>query len=275
MPSILIVTSDVKSAEKFIDIAKPLDIQPRVVTSIVASKEWLANEQYIALFIDSRFEQSTILDLSRVAWSKSPYMMFGVFNLAGEIKDEWQIKFVGGEVFKGHHSLEDIKSALKRLPLTSPQGRKKNICLVEDLDSPRHIISSYLEALSFGKVTGAASANEAMELLLDQPDNFFCVITDINMPEVSGIELIAKIRATQRISYIPAIVLTSYGSIENLIECVRVGATGFLVKPPKRMALQTELEKAIRIVVNKQSPRLCRPEDAHLLEDLLANISFR
>lgn len=275
MASILIVTSDIKSADKIMNVADGLDIQSRVVNSIAGCKECLNVESFIALFIDSRFDQGVIVDLAGKAWSKSPYMMCGVFNFGGDIKNEWQIRFIGGEVFNGKGALTNIKSALRRLPLTSPQGKKKNICLVEDLDSPRFIISSYLEALSYGKVLGASGAHEAFNLLLAEPDSFFCVITDINMPEVSGIELIAKIRNTNETAHIPAIVLTSYGSMENLIECVKAGATGFLVKPPKKVALQTELEKAIRIIVNKQSPRICRPEDAHLLEHLLADISFR
>ena len=89
------------------------------------------------------------------------------------------------------------------------------------------------------------------------------------MPDMKGTELIRSIRREETINQLPIIVLTAYATMEVLLECIKAGATGFLVKPPRKNTLREELEKAKRIYLNNLNPRLCRPEEAHLLEDAI------
>ena len=92
------------------------------------------------------------------------------------------------------------------------------------------------------------------------------------MPEISGIELTKKIRRNGKLKHLPVVMLTAYSSPEHLVDCVKAGASGFLVKPPRKNLLQQELGKARRIYNSRQSPRLCDPSDAERLEDALSKL---
>ena len=275
MPSILIVTADPQSAERIAAIADSLRLRPRVVNKIDAAREWLGMEALAGLLIDSRWGNDAPIELARLAWSYKPHQMVGVFNFHGPIQNEWYLRLVGAQTFKGKEAYVEIETALKNIPRSKEGTTLSQIMLVEDLDSPRFIVSSYVEALGYGKVLGVSSVKEALGELVAQPQRFFCIITDLNMPEISGTDLIRLVRQDSSISHIPIVVLTSFGSAENLTECIKAGATGFLVKPPKRPALQLELEKAKRIITNHQSPCLCKPEDIALLDSLLGNLNIR
>jgi CheY-like chemotaxis protein len=94
------------------------------------------------------------------------------------------------------------------------------------------------------------------------------------MPHESGIDLIRLLRRDTRVCHLPVLVLTAYATGENLLECIKAGATGFVVKPPHKKTFRRELEKARRIFVTRQSPRLCSPEEAHLLEEALHGLAM-
>jgi FixJ family two-component response regulator len=140
---------------------------------------------------------------------------------------------------------------------------------VEDLESPRDIICVYLESLGFNDVSGVASAGEALALLEENPTKFSCVVTDIRMPQVSGAELIKKLRSDKRFSSLPIVVLTAYGTVDCLLDCLRNGASGFLVKPPKKSDMIREMGRAIRIRESGRHARLASAEEVEYVHDLL------
>ena len=272
MHSTLIASLDSRSAKYIKGAAQEVGFRATEVNSIADLRKALVAESYSAVFVDARLGVAEAIDVAHILWSSSPFSMFGVFNFYGIVEDEWQVQFIGGKSFYGKNAVLDIKDALKKMPMSVVQHTQRKICLVEDLDSPRQIISSYLQALGYGTVVDVAGAKEAISLLESRIDEFFCIITDLNMPEMSGIELIKYVRDSKKLAHLPILVLTSFGNTETLTECLRIGATGFLVKPPKKNHLRLEMEKAIRIFINHQTPRLCKPEEAHLLEGLLSHL---
>ena len=123
--------------------------------------------------------------------------------------------------------------------------------------------------LGYPYIESVSRAAEGLEKLKDTPDEFFCIITDIRMPNMSGIEMTRVIRADKTLKHLPIIYLTAVPSRKNFIEGLKAGGTGFLVKPPQKRLLRAELEKAQRLFVSKQSPVLCKDEDAHMIDELL------
>jgi CheY-like chemotaxis protein len=95
------------------------------------------------------------------------------------------------------------------------------------------------------------------------------VITDLNMPNEGGVQLIEQVRADPRLSHLPIVVLTAHGTVDNLRASVVAGASGVLIKPPKKKVLAAELQKTERMLFNKQDPRLCYPNEFAELEDAL------
>ncbi|NDC38575.1 MAG: response regulator [Proteobacteria bacterium] len=136
------------------------------------------------------------------------------------------------------------------------------------------MICSFVETMGFGQVQGCRSAKEALSLLTTDPSAYFCVITDMRMPDISGEQLIEQIRRHPKLLHLPVIVLTAYGSADNLLGCLRAGASGFLVKPPKRSDMARELGRAYRIALREGSPRLASPDEVEALRGVLEQRGF-
>ncbi len=221
------------------------------------------------MLVDADLGERIALNLLNIGWKYNELMIIGIFDIYKEIPYQWDATLLGALVFGGPKALDSIRRGIENLNISEPTTTEFPILLVEDLDSPREIIQSYIEAMGYQKVVGVDSAKEALNLLEEKPGAFSCIVSDMNMPEMSGAEMIRQIRRDEVLHHLPVIVLTAYSTAENLIECIKAGATGFLVKPPRKKALRMELEKARRVYFGRQSPRLCSPEDAHLLEKAL------
>jgi DNA-binding NtrC family response regulator len=115
---------------------------------------------------------------------------------------------------------------------------KYSILVVDDEPSQRQFLSGSL-AKEYEIVT-AANGTEASQLLSHR--SFSLVITDERMPGLNGIELTRWMR--EKTPETPVIMLTAYGSIENAVEAVKLGAEEYLIKPLKS-------PEELRIVVNK------------------------
>ncbi len=164
----------------------------------------------------------------------------------------------------------EVSRIVQQLNLKTVEREK--ILVVDDLDTPRDVICSYVERLGFHTI-GASSAAEAYDYVIKNSGGILAVLSDINMPKVSGIGLIKQIRAAQGISKIPIIVLTAYGTGECLYDSLVAGASGFLVKPPKKIDLERELQRARRINCGFAPARLVADHDFDKLQRLLETLS--
>lgn len=270
MASILIVSSDQNAVARLTEIVRPLEYRVRSVVSLDAAREWLSLNDFDALFVDSRYGDGQSIDLVEFAWKTQPYLVAALFNFDGPVEDEWTARLQGIRVFSDRNADHGITTLLESQPRWRSRESEYRVLLVEDLDSPRDIICSYIETLGYLNVRGVSSVTEGLAELRKHPNDYFAIVTDINMPKQSGVELIQEVRRDEALHHIPVIVLTAYATAEHLVETVRAGATGFLVKPPKKRLLRAELEKAKRIFITHQSPRLCKAEDAHFLEAALS-----
>ncbi|MDR2337689.1 MAG: response regulator [Deltaproteobacteria bacterium] len=275
MDSILIVTADPKSVQVIINVANKLNIRYKAINQIETAKEWLNLNSVSALFIDSRYNKSEPMALASFCWLKQPSTPVIVFNLYGEVAQKWQLLLVGVQVFEKEVFNKSIENLFKNLPDNLDQQNShlnKKILLVEDLDSPRMIIAGYIESCGLGNVVGVADGEIALNLLKATPNDFFCVVTDLNMPNMNGIELATAIRKNPSISHLPVLVCTAYSEQESLVAALNAGVTGFLVKPLKKDLIKSELEKALRIYINRTSPRLCEAKDAQMLGATLSEL---
>ncbi len=120
--------------------------------------------------------------------------------------------------------------------------KKSSILLIDDDESLRRVIEfSIAEAGS--RVRTAASGEEGLRLFEDS--SFDAVITDITMPGMNGMEVLARVR--ERDPGMPVIMITAYGTIENAVEAMRQGAFDYITKPFNRDELRMTLDKALRM----------------------------
>ena len=115
------------------------------------------------------------------------------------------------------------------------------ILVVDDFQVMRKVVITCLEQLEFTNVVEATDGLEALEKL--KSGTFGLVITDWEMPNLSGIELLKAIRADGQLQKIPVLMVTAEGLKENIIEAIRAGVNNYIVKPIDVDALREKLHK--------------------------------
>jgi two-component system response regulator PilR (NtrC family) len=101
-----------------------------------------------------------------------------------------------------------------------------HILIVDDNTELREILEEYLR-VEVCQVDGASNGKEALIKQSNAP--YDLIITDLNMPEVSGMEMIRRIRQENDVTEF--IIITGYASLDSAVEAVRMGAFDYIVKP--------------------------------------------
>jgi DNA-binding NtrC family response regulator len=117
----------------------------------------------------------------------------------------------------------------------------KRILLVDDDESLLRVTQKQLTGAGHEVV---ALSNAATALDVFDPDEIDLVMTDIEMPEMDGIELLAEVK--RRDPDTPVVVITAHGSVERAVTAMKTGAVDFLEKPFRREVLLLAVEKALR-----------------------------
>lgn len=269
MFSVLILSHDPAPIQIIEEVSSSLGIRTRAISTEEAAKEFLDSTRFDAFLIDQRTGEYDFLELAEYGWERSPLMITGVFSIHARVVDAGSARLRGIEVFHGSSALQNIREMLEVLLERKPVSAKARVLVVDDLDAPRTIIANYIQGISKRNVDTAESVKEAVALLRKQPTAYLCVITDLNMPNEGGVQLIEQVRADPRLAHLPIVVLTAHGTVDNLRASVVAGASGVLIKPPKKKVLAAELQKTERMLFNKQDPRLCYPNEFPELEDAL------
>ena len=106
----------------------------------------------------------------------------------------------------------------------------KRILIVEDSPTMRALLNSALEGLEVPvKITEASSGFEALRCL--PRENFDLIVTDINMPDINGLELVSFVKSNGSYRSIPLIIVSTEGSERDRERGLELGADAYLVKP--------------------------------------------
>ncbi len=145
--------------------------------------------------------------------------------------------------------------------------KKPSILLIDDDDSLRRVMEFSLAEAGY-KVKSAPSGEEGLRLF--DEDSFDAVVTDITMPGMNGIEVLAKV--LQRDEQVPVVIITAYGTIENAVEAMKQGAFDYITKPFNRDELRITLDKALRMRRLERENRELRSvvTDRYRFENIIA-----
>ena len=113
--------------------------------------------------------------------------------------------------------------------------------VVDDFSTMRRIVRNLLKELGFVNVQEAEDGVEALKKL--RADTFDFVVSDWNMPNMTGIELLKEIRADAKLKTLPVLMVTAEAKRENIIEAAQAGASGYVVKPFTAATLDEKLKK--------------------------------
>lgn len=121
----------------------------------------------------------------------------------------------------------------------------KAILIVEDSATTRSLIRAVIEEVGDFNIVEATTGFDALKLLPAQ--DFDLVVTDINMPDINGLELINFIKNNPRYGHIPLIIVTTERSEEDKKRGMALGATAYVTKPFKAPELQDIVRKILNI----------------------------
>jgi two-component system chemotaxis response regulator CheY len=120
----------------------------------------------------------------------------------------------------------------------------RQILVVEDSSSTRSLIVSTLEAVDGLVVTESRNGFEALKVIPQV--KFDLIITDINMPDINGLELVSFVKKNPLYRDIPLIIVTTEGRDRDRERGMALGAEEYLVKPFDPEALQSLVEKYLK-----------------------------
>ncbi len=112
--------------------------------------------------------------------------------------------------------------------------------VVDDFATMRRIVRSQLRELGVEHVEEAQDGHDALRMLKQSEIGF--VVTDWNMPNLQGIDLLRAIRADPALRHIPVLMVTAENKKENILEAAQAGVNGYIVKPFTADVLKEKLE---------------------------------
>jgi two-component system chemotaxis response regulator CheY len=115
------------------------------------------------------------------------------------------------------------------------------ILIVDDFSTMRRIIKNLLRELGFNNTMEADDGSTALPML--KSGDFDFLITDWNMPNMQGIELLKTLRADERLKSLPVLMVTAEAKREQIMEAAQAGVNGYIVKPFTAETLKEKIDK--------------------------------
>lgn len=120
------------------------------------------------------------------------------------------------------------------------------ILVIDDMSTMRKIIKNMLKKIGFTNIEEAddgATAWPMIENAQNNGDPYQFIVSDWNMPEMSGLELIKKIRSDERFKALPFLMITAEAEQGNVVIAVKAGVSNFIVKPFSEGVLKEKIHK--------------------------------
>lgn len=121
---------------------------------------------------------------------------------------------------------------------------KIEVLVVDDFATIRNVVKGLLKEIGFEKVDLAEDGSVAYKML--QEKKYQLLITDWHMPEMTGIELLRKVRADENLCKLPVLILTAEAKKEQIVEAAKAGASEYLLKPFNIDSLRAKLKKIVK-----------------------------
>ncbi len=117
------------------------------------------------------------------------------------------------------------------------------VLVVDDFATMRRIVKNILKQLGFANITEADDGTTALDLL--KASTYDLIISDWNMPKMSGLDLLKTIRGMDRYRMTPFLMVTAEAQKQNVITAVQSGVSNYVVKPFTAEQISEKLEKIL------------------------------
>ncbi len=115
------------------------------------------------------------------------------------------------------------------------------VLVVDDFSTMRRIIKNILRQLGFTNIVEADDGTTAWDTL--NKDKIEFIISDWNMPQMTGIDLLRKVRGSEEFSDLPFLMVTAEAQQENIIEAVQAKVSNYIVKPFTAEVMKQKIDK--------------------------------
>lgn len=122
-------------------------------------------------------------------------------------------------------------------------GKNMRILLVDDFSTMRRIIKNLLRQLGYSNILEADDGTTALAVLKEEDIDF--IISDWNMPKMTGIELLRTVRGDEKLKDTSFLMVTAEADKLNVVEAVKAGVDNYVVKPFTAETLREKMEKII------------------------------
>jgi two-component system, chemotaxis family, chemotaxis protein CheY len=116
--------------------------------------------------------------------------------------------------------------------------------VVDDFSTMRRIVKNLLQELGYQNVQEADDGQTALPML--KTGNFDFVITDWNMPQMAGLDLLKAVRADAALKHLPVLMVTAEAKREQIVEAAQAGVSGYVIKPFTAQTLSEKLNKILQ-----------------------------
>lgn len=125
-----------------------------------------------------------------------------------------------------------------------PADPNMKILVVDDMATMRRIVKNILKQLGFSNIDEAENGQEGLQKLREGA--FAFVVSDWNMPVMTGIDMLRAIRADEKLKAIPVLMVTAEAQQANLVEAMQAGVSNYIVKPFTADTMQEKLQKIFK-----------------------------
>ena len=116
--------------------------------------------------------------------------------------------------------------------------------IVDDFSTMRRIVRGLLKEIGYNNAEEAEDGAVALNMLKNGKYDF--VVSDINMPNMNGFELLRNIRADDALKTVPVLMVTAEAKKEDIVLAAQTGANGYIVKPFTKAALEEKVQKILQ-----------------------------
>ena len=115
------------------------------------------------------------------------------------------------------------------------------VLIVDDFSTMRRIVRNILNQLGLNNVVEADDGTTAWDIL--NRDKIDFIVSDWNMPKMTGIELLRKVRSSEQFADVPFLMVTAEAQQENIIEAVQAKVSNYIVKPFTADTMKQKIDK--------------------------------
>jgi two-component system, chemotaxis family, chemotaxis protein CheY len=130
---------------------------------------------------------------------------------------------------------------------------KTKVLIVDDMLTMRKIVSKVLREIGFTDITEATDGMDAWQKVNSAPEPFGLIISDWNMPNMTGLDFLKQVRSSEKFSKTPFLLVTAEAEKDQVAEAIKSGVDQYVIKPFSQDNLRTKLEMAYKRVSSRKA----------------------